>query len=76
MNVFGPNNPSFRVGYSRLSSCLAYKGICPTSLKETVRASDQELDTWVHSLAQPSILSVMLSDLKSQLPAENTELEV
>lgn len=74
--VFGTNNPSFRVGYSRLSRCLAYKGVCPTSLKEAVRASGLELDTWVHSLVWSHILSVMLSDLRSQLPAEeNTELE-
>lgn len=50
--------------------------VYPTSLKEAVRASDLELDTWVHSLARPSILSVMLSDLRSQLPAEeNNESE-
>lgn len=60
-DVFGANNSSFRVGYSRFSGSLAYKGIHPTSLKEAVRASDLESETWVRSLVLPFTLSVSCS---------------
>lgn len=62
VDILGMNSSSLEMA---IAGSLAYKEIYPASLKETVRASNLESETWFQSLVLPLILS--MSTLQSQV---------